>query len=584
MGKSASPCAGCLLTILQYDPLFAGLLRDIPRKRAHRKNAVDQRKVAVLDMETDPFDAARKSSVYPFLAVLYSKEFQYVIWEDDWKKLVSRVIDLINDLPEPYIIYAHNGGRFDFMFLIHELRGTVVFKGRSLMSAEIGQHELRDSFHIMPEKLKNVGGKDDISYELMLRKNRNKKRNRENIITYCIADCRYLYDSVMAFRARFGSPLTIGQAAIKELRKTYNVDNLSEKTDDFLRGWFFGGRVECFRLGMLRGNFSLFDVNSMYPYVMARRLHPVGNEIFINNKVRAGKTAFLTIRCRNNGALVARDTDGSLTTRIQTGVFNTTIHEFETAIRHGLIEDWEIIRTIEFRRFCDFANFVEPIYNERANKKQEYDTAVAAGNDIVAKQLKYEVLFAKLLLNNAYGKFAQNPRRFKKHLITGPEEMPEDEGWGYLPEVETDEYRIWSKPNPEFRFNNVATAASITGAARSVLLDAIATANNPIYCDTDSLVCNNLGDDIVMDRFALGAWDREAAISTFIGNGKKLYAYEKTPSGERVVKAKGMNGVSWEDMVSLANGQVMDKTMMAPTIRKDGSQVYITRTLQRTAI
>lgn len=567
----------------QFNKRHPGLLA----KRMRELRAKNPTRIAVLDLETDPFDSATRSPVYPFLAVLYSDQFDpIIIWEEDWRKLIHIVKETIENLPEKYIIYAHNGGRFDYMFLIHELRGQLVFKGRSLMSARIGNHELRDSFHILPEKLKSIGGKDEISYTLMEKRHRNKKDNRAKIIDYCIADCRYLFDSVSAFRNKFGSPLTIGQAAIRELKKEYQVENLNDETDLFFRPWFFGGRVECYRYGVVRGNFSLFDVNSMYPYVMARRSHPIGREVFINDRIREGKTVFVTLRCKNNGALVCRDEHGGLTTQCREGIFNTTIWEYETAVANNLITDIEIIRTVEFQKFTNFSRFVEPIFQSRMLNKRALDQAYKDGNLVSAKQLHYDVLFAKLLLNNAYGKFAQNPRRFKDHIVCDPGEMPGEE-WGTLPEVETDEYCIWSKPNPEFRFNNVATAASITGAARAELLAAICSAKNTLYCDTDSIICSDIGDNIRCDPFELGAWDCEAKLSTFIGNGKKLYAYERTdkqPPNNIVIKAKGINGVTWQDMIDLSEGKKIDKVIHAPTIGKDGTQQYITRNLSRTGL
>src|SRR5262249_48976384 len=149
-----------------------------------------------------------------------------IIWNENWRELVKEVKDVIENLSGRFIIYAHNGGRFDFMFFIHELRGQVMFKGRSLMSARIGDHELRDSFHILPEKLQNIAGKDKISYDDMRRERRSKPAIKQQIIDYCLSDCRYLFSAVVAFRDRYGSSLTIGQTALRELKKHYHVENL----------------------------------------------------------------------------------------------------------------------------------------------------------------------------------------------------------------------------------------------------------------------------------------------------------------------------------------------------------------------
>lgn len=550
-----------------------------------RRRNVAQTKIAVLDMETDPFDPITQQNIYPFLAILYTGEFDpIIIWDENWRNLISRLLDAIVNLPGRYVVYAHNGGRFDYMFLVHELRGEVVFKGRGIMSAKIGRHELRDSFHILPEKLQAIGGKDEIDYQLMMKKERNKPINKTKIIKYCLSDCKYLYDSVKAFREKFGGPITIGQAALKELRRSYDIQNLDNETDLFLRSWFFGGRVECYRYGIVRGNFHLYDVNSMYPFVMASMSHPISSEIFIHDRIREGKTAFITLRCRNNGALVARGFDGGLTTGVREGIFNTTIWEYEIALRHSLIDNVEIIRTVEFQQFQNFNEFVQPIYERRQLTKRLLDATLRVNkNSEDVKAMRFSILFDKLLLNNAYGKLAQNPRRFKDHYITACGELAPTSEWGLIPEIECDDYWIWTRPCPEFRFNNVATAASITGAARAVLLDCLCHAKNPLYCDTDSIICSDIDDSIVCDAFTLGAWDCETDLTTFIGNGKKLYAYER-PDNSRVIKAKGLNGVTWDDMLNIAAGEKVSKVMMAPTLTKDGVQHYITRELRRTGV
>ena len=57
-----------------------------------------------------------------------------IIWEDHEEKFVDEVLSAIENLPGKYTVYAHNGGKFDYMFLLHRLRGFVSFKGRGLMA------------------------------------------------------------------------------------------------------------------------------------------------------------------------------------------------------------------------------------------------------------------------------------------------------------------------------------------------------------------------------------------------------------------------------------------------------------------
>ena len=590
------------------------------RKRAKvRAKEIRERNIAILDLETDPFDNQTQVAVFPFLAILYSERFEpVIIWEEDWRKLIQAVVDRLAELPEDYTIYAHNGGRFDFMFFMHELRGAVSFKGRAIMQGKIGRHRIRDSFHIIPEALKNANRKDDIDYQLMKRDQRGA--HRQQIIDYCLSDCKYTFEIVKAFIARFGMPLTIGQAAMARLKEKYEFKTLDASTDEFFRTWFHGGRTECLApVGRYKGDFRLYDVHSMYPDRMANCEHPIGNEFYINDQVTK-RTAFIHLRCKNRGAFLSVDERGLLTSRQREGEFYVSVYEYRTARELNLIRDVEIIRTIDFYEWTNFAKFILPLYHEREILKEKIADMEAGGNLVALDdgkrssdygpeywEAQRESLFLKLLMNNAYGKFAQNPRRFKEHYLTSPDDAPPP-GWlekaaqrelflrkRYdpdariedirlqlaLPEQEHPLYNIWARPSMHWRFNNVATAASITGASRAKLLWGIHHAYDPIYCDTDSIMCRDV-HDLPVTKSELGTWGLEKQLSEIILCGKKLYAYRDI-SGKEKVKAKGVNTMVWSDYEKMINGETVRKVMKAPTISRLQSQTYITRDLRLTA-
>lgn len=576
-----------------------------------RKRQTRERCIAILDMETDPFDDKLRGQIDPFLAVLYSDEFEpVVIWEENLVRFRQRVVDAIGALPGRYTVYAHNGGKFDFLFLVSKLRGDVKFKGRSLMAAKIGDHELRDSSHIIPERLASFS-KDKFDYE------RNRKANRQHwrkeIIEYCIADCRYTLDIVKSFVKTYGFKLTIGQASMAELRKHYEVKKINEGFDSQLRRFYFGGRVECLQgRGHFKGAYKLYDVNSHYPAVMAQFRHPIGD--FNDYDLRRGEpdenTVFVDLVCRNRGALIARDAEGFTTAGIEYGRFKTTIWEYNAAKAYGLIDDVEIIASWDCRARTDFSNFILPLYDNRLKTKDAMRQLKEQGLQTTPAflDLKKDDIFFKLLLNNSYGKFAMNPRNYREHYLTDPgvrppgewfkslEGLSDDERIEYLaPLFQNTDYAIWSKPSPSFRYNNVGTAASITGAARAVLLAAIQQSQGAIYCDTDSIICEGLSG-VAMDKAALGAWDLEDEYSDVIINGKKLYAvWHKKPKiltpeqiadghkSDYTVKSKGTARLTWDDMVAMLHGANVVKFNRAPTIDKFSRQRYVSRTIRATA-
>lgn len=583
------------------------------RVAVHREKMRETRKrqIAILDMETDPFDDKLREHIRPFLCVLYSDEFEpVVIWEEDHVQFASRVVGAIEALPGSFTIYAHNGGKFDFLFLVSKLRGDVKFKGRSLMAAKIGNHELRDSSHIIPERLAAFA-KDKFDYE----RNRRDKRQswRKEIIEYCIADCRYTLDIVKSFVANYGFKLTIGQAAMSELRKNYNVKRINQGFDRQLRQFYFGGRVECLQgRGHFIGDYKLFDVNSMYPAVMANCQHPIGD--FDDYDLRKGepddKTVFVDLSCRNFGALVGRDDEGATSATLPVGRFKTTIWEYRVAKEYRLIDDVEIHACWDCRHRTTFDQFVLPLYENRLKTKDAMRELKELGLETTAgfMDLKKDDIFFKLLLNNSYGKFAMNPQNYKEHYLTDPDDRPPDDWFKSTEELDDEvrigclqpifsnaDYAVWQKPSPSFRYQNVGTAASITGAARAVLLAAIQGATDGIYCDTDSLVCRALSG-VEIHKTKLGAWDLEDEFSEVIINGKKLYAVrhkiprkltpEQIANGRQpdyTVKSKGTGRLSWDHMLLMLNGGNVVKFNAAPTLDKFSRQRYVQRTIRATA-
>lgn len=657
--------------------------RNVKRSARRKKQRVQQNhdRVAVLDMETDPFDAATGQYVMPFLAVLYSHTFETkIIWHDAPKMrehvnytrgkgcqrktfLANERIDRENSLkrrkaerafarhvaneiralPGSYTIYAHNGGKFDYMFLMSEIRGRVSFKGRSLMDARIGEHILRDSLHIIPTNLASANRKDAISYDWMRQDQRDA--HKQQIIDYCIADCRYLLEIVDDFIDRYGFKLSIGQCAMAELKKSYSVKRFGRVLDARVRAFYLGGRVECLAgaghfvpTGKV---FKLYDVNSMYPAVMAHYEHPVGNgeDYFhwVTDPHITGDTFFLELECLNRGAFLAHhDETNVLTSEVKHGHFFVTIHEYLAAIELGLIDDVRLIRTIDCPLKTNFSQFVLPLYDQRRAITEALNAGVFPKDSDVWHKAKRDSLFLKLTLNNAYGKFAQDPRKFKEVYISDAGAMrrrqdpwgnmplgidwgrwreyydlvprddrdKEDElsgcgerlqfmdrlsrkiqrrGWGRYPVLSNEDYWIWERPADNFKgYYNVGTAASITGAARAELMRAIAGSARPIYCDTDSLLCEDLAGVRLHDS-ELGAWKCEGEFVEAYIAGKKSYAFVAVDAADNKLRHKG-GSIKLEQMKQIVeNDAQINYTLKAPTITRDGLQRYVHRTAKVTA-
>lgn len=499
-------------------------------------------KIAALDFETDPFKFG--SVIKPFAyGLLLEDGTYYSSWDSDETDFLDGLLKVINDLPDNYIIYAHNGGRFDFFFLLDKIYGGIPDyskdnKGFFLINNRMtriayNNHEFRDSYSIMPVPLKTSGTKLEIDYELMSVKHRYKQRSL--IDEYLKADCESLLAMVLQYKETFGKsgkmPLTMASAAFDELKHRHDFKKLPISLDSIIREYYAGGHTQCYVSGIVYaphgGKINLFDVNSEYPSVMKFYEHPIG-DVWIKGDVITDNTFFIEWEGRNYGAVFQKTRDGVDFT-VEQGVFKTTIHEYKQALELGLIEVDNILSTYDCDERTNFAVFVDEFFNRRL-------ASAAVGDDIL-------VLFWKLVLNSAYGKFGQNAENFGNYRLvikdsddyktlcysddfiseTSIETLINGEQYVIIKSsLSKDEIALQSR-------YNVATAASITGAARALLMRGlhacIKDAIPVIYCDTDSIFAWGYPTslDIVKDK-TLGKWNHEAQGEVMALAGKKQYA------------------------------------------------------------
>lgn len=545
------------------------------RKKSHSK-------IAVVDLETDPF--AFRRMVYPFVAGFYDGKTYKPFWGDD---CIAQLVAYLSGLPEPHTIYAHNGGKFDYFYFLEHLHSELRIVNGRIIQAWLDKHELRDSFAILPFALETYK-KTKIDYQKFTRERRNK--HRTEIIAYLRDDCVDLYELCKAFRAEFGTALTIGGAAMKQLKRFHSFDSGNAGYDaKFRELYYFGGRNQVFKSGTIEGPMRVYDVNSMYPYVMRSCLHPVSTAVTLATRITK-RTAFVTVEGRNYGAFPRRMDDGSLDFTIPRGRFHTTIHEFKTAVKTGTFIPERIISTLNFDRMESFGEFVTHFYDARRKADAEGD--------------KIHKLFYKFVLNSAYGKFAQNPENYRDWYITPRGEYPKgmhfcssrcaqpcsDVTW--TPTLTPENYIIWSKHVTESSWYNIATGASITGAARAVLLDGLSHATDPYYCDTDSIICKQLRGVEKSDT-ELGSWKLEATGDKIAIAGKKMYAVFK---GDRCIKTahKGARfapigvgkdkeqQISGDAIIRIAKGEEIESENPVPAFKWNGEYSFTSRTIRRT--
>lgn len=459
-------------------------------------------------------------------------------------------------------IYAHNGGRFDFMYLMRDLdRGSniQIINGR-IVRAFFRGVEFRDSWALFPQPL-SAYQKTKIDYDKFERVSREK--HRAEIEAYCLDDCEYLHDILTPFLEEFGDRLTVGSVAMGQLESFYGFERLDAFDDETLRPFFYGGRVQCFERGVMAGEFAMYDANGMYPATMKNVRHPVSG--FHNKRRLTEDTGFAIIDATSKGCLPWRNPEtDKLDFPHGRGRFFATIHEINAGLELGLLDIHSIETTYEFSQWTTFALFVDKFAGLRLAAKAVEDLA----RDLIYKRVG----------NSGYGKFALDPREHEEYYVAEPTEKPAGDGW--FPSLGMDDiYQIWARPNPGRlgKFYNVATAASITGGARANLMRTIDATGRVLYCDTDSVLLDaREGHEIDIDPVRPGAWKCEVSgLDRIAIAARKIYALfgvNRDPKhyalqlGEYgcVKKACKGAGLSAEEIEAVARGEIITWLSDAP--------------------
>jgi len=552
----------------------------------------NHRAIGVIDAETDPFKRYRVPR--PFIWGFYDGS-RYLSFE--------RTGDLVEFLKDfDGIVYAHNGGRFDFHFLLHYLEpysDIMLIHGR-IASVKLGACELRDSYCILPIPLKAYK-KDEIDYSIMEIEARYLKRNWDAINQYLKSDCVYLWELVTRFIEDYGLSLTLAGAAMKQWKKISPLE--VPRSDHVFYGdifpYYYGGRVQCFETGVIDQPFRVFDINSAYPFAMLHK-HPYS----LNYHERGhwhDKCDFVRFKGVSLGALPYRSKgdDGHVKNTLlfpddhEPREYFVTRWEFDAAIDTLLLYDVEIISTLTFMGHVDFSDYVNHFHRVKQEAEKTGDVATRT--------------FAKLFLNSLYGKFAANPDKYRDRMIVPPEVAPglctddalEKIGWKaggeigpwILAEAELDDHKK--------HYYNVATGASITGFVRAMLWRSLCASGRPLYCDTDSIAAFSDGGDLRGDGDGkkLGEWKLEGNFYRAGIAGKKLYIFDGSdPDGNPLTKmaTKGAR-LSEAQMWEVAEGGDVDYQPDAPTFsakanpwmiavenEEIGKKMFMTRKIKNT--
>lgn len=393
-------------------------------------------------------------------------------------------------------------------------------------------------------------------------------------IRYCKIDCIALHQIITKFNEfifehfsiNVHGSLTLPALSMRIFKAMFMPENtiyqLTGDVEKAIRQSYTGGAVDVYKPHNKIGNFSIsnvfrklfyYDVNSLYPFVMAFKAMPIGRPIAFQGDIRRFlPNCFGFFYCditsppKLEHPILQRRVKTSEGMRTIAGLGTWTgwvcSVEMDRCIELGY--QFTIIRGYQFETGDIFSSYIKKLYELRLLFPKGHPM-----NDI-----------AKLLMNSLYGKFGMRTEITRVEIFNISSAYEREifhsllDTWGETVHdwFETDTHLFVVKDSLiDLKYNeeqnyyhgldvNIAIASAITSHARVVMS---AYKNSGLftlyYSDTDSIVIDRpLPEGLV--GALMGQMKLEYVISKAVFLAPKVYGLI-TEDGEEVIKVKGIN-------------------------------------------
>lgn len=482
--------------------------------------------IYVLDIETeewiddtyglepdDVIETWHNKPIPAFLLVFYDHTEKQVLYYDEKDCVKKFLKDYLVKAHRNQKVYAHTGGRFDFLKIYETLKRDKYFKkflpeiryahGKIMQLIIRDKHNniwnFRDSWLLLQDSLDNLCKGFKPQHKKLVRPPYPYKKYKKQWMEYCVNDCLALAEILDMFNKTISDlggciGATIASTAMMTFRKRFLKQDLPTyfEWNDFIKKGYYGGRVEIFNMYAMECGkpYYYYDCNSEFPSVMYSNIFPVSKPRRVCYKEPddcIGKCGIMECKVKappdlDIPLLPFRSPDGKLLFPLGTW---TGAYEF-SLIEKALLYGYEIkpLRTIEFKGEPLFKDYVGTLY---PLKQQAEDGAMR-------ETIKY-------LLNSLYGKFAERPNW--EEVITDPKEsmhgaLPFDNEFGYC----------LKKTFRNSAYHLPAISARVTALAQLKLYEMFEKiqriGGTVYYCDTDSVIT----DVILPTSSELGDWKR----------------------------------------------------------------------------
>lgn len=485
-----------------------------------------------------------------------------------------------------WYLYAHYS-KYDCSFFMREMAGECKVNQNEYRTIKIAWNKINflDSYLIFPEKLENLPLTEEET--IIKRKGRQKiekkgirKMSKEEVKKYCDNDVKSLFRLLEDFFKENGEEV-IGKASIGSIsfylwKKRHSEQfkwfpNLAKpwynNIYEFIQPYLMGGFVGMANEAVYKGRAWKYDRNSMYAYIMANELLPIGlpikhltyekhckscwNEktkdysrpheipkfskeripfgfvsVEINNleaKETIKKIPFVAVKSEEYDEFYGEKVLSSyypLKIQKLEGVFFSEYLKF--ILRHYTYTEIHFKEVYVFRgeKGIIFEEWIEKYQKLKEKAKKKMEIPSEKNNVSYWNQQYY---FAKLMLNCLFGKFGQK----KKHreLLWKEGKSP---NLGISPTYRKNKknyHLAYGEEKDGFGFNYVPIASAITSYARIRLVETMLKIGieNVLYWDTDCIVSKVEFPKEWVHPWSIGKWKLEKIYNLFISFAAKAY-------------------------------------------------------------
>jgi hypothetical protein len=468
------------------------------------------KKQGVIGFDIETYDENKK---FLLCSLFFSENEYYVFYSE--KEVIGFILSHAEKFRDK-IIFAHNLG-FDFLGVFFSskllpdfeiilrdsgfiLAQSYIFKNKFYKKIPNRHDEdyvkivFYDTFNFVKYHLESMGKIINIpkmKTPIFLGQFPKDDKEWAEIKEYNVNDSRVVKNFADFLQDTFNNTLncamksTIAATAMDNFKRNYLDDSYTTPKISQLPHFYLslkGGRTETFQRGYIAEKIKVYDVNSLYPYVMDKYLYPNPNTQHYRASITRSEISefdgITNVKMSYNDDMLPYlpyRTPNKLI--FPKGIFRGWYSNFE--IRKAVENNYRIEKIYNGYYFTKnvnfFGNFVKDLYKLRLKFKSE------------KSPLEVPI---KITMNSLYGKFAQDI--FEKYELVHYKELDYEE-WLFLIRNQIGKSDFYRRKK-DFTANNKPNfiipiiSAYVTSYARDELFNRIKNIHKDVIaCDTDSI-------------------------------------------------------------------------------------------------